>query len=328
MPRVLISSYPIRNQPGPFRDLLVEAGFTPVDVGGDNVLTGDQLRELLPTVEAILACSEVLSAGLFDRAPALRVIARTGVGYDAVDVEAATARGIVVVITPGTNQESVAEQAFGLLLALTRNVVNNDRTIQAGGWDRSMVRPLRGSTLGLVGLGRIGRAMVGPAVAFGMRVLAFDPVEAAQLDEARGLVERVDLADLFRQADVVSLHCPLVAATRGLIDRRTLALMKPGALLINTARGGLVVEADLAEALAAGHLAGAGLDVLEREPPEPGNPLLGLPNVVISPHVGGLDTRSMEAMATLAARCVVDLHRGLWPSACVVNRELEGRWRW
>src|SRR5262249_23173513 len=146
--------------------------------------------------------------------------------------------------------------------------------------------------------------------------------------EARHGIQRVGFDELLAIADVVSLHTPLTPETRGLINRTTLAKMRPGSYLINTARGGLVVEADLAESLASGHLAGAGLDVLNSEPPEPGNPLIKLPNVVISPHMGGIDVKSMADMADLAARCVVSLHEGKWPAGCVVNNELEPGWRW
>lgn len=327
MPRVLIASYPIRSKPGPFRDRLIQAGMTPVDVEGDSALSEHQLRTLLPTIDAMLAGSEHLTADLLRLAPTLRVIARTGVGFDAVDVEAATALGIVVTITPGTNHGSVAEQTFGLLLALTRNIVGNDRIIKSGGWCRDLVRPLRGQTLGLVGLGRIGRAVAERARAFAMTVVACDPLSPTDLDAQFG-IERVGFEELLARADVVSLHLPLLSTTRGLIRRETLERMKPGAILINTSRGGLVVEHDLYEALSTGHLAGAGLDVLNQEPPDPLNVLLTLPNVVVSPHVGGIDTRSMEDMATLAAQCVVDLHAGRWPVDCIVNPVLHPGWLW
>jgi phosphoglycerate dehydrogenase-like enzyme len=329
MPTILIGPGPLRNQPGSFREILTAAGFRCIDPPGDHTLSEMEVRAALPEADAFIAGGEFVTAELIALAPRLRVIARTGVGYDAVDVAAATARKIPVVITPGTNQESVAEQAFALLLALTRNVVNNCVSIRAGGWDRTMVQPLRGKTLGLVGLGRIGRAMATRALAFGMRVVAFDPLAADADFEARHDISRLGFEELLASADAVSLHSPLTAETRGMINRTTLARMRPGSYLINTARGGLVVESDLAESLAAGHLAGAGLDVLNAEPPEPGNPLLGLPNVVLSPHMGGLDVKSMADMAELAARCVIALHQGAWPPAgCVVNNELEAGWAW
>lgn len=327
MPTVLIAPYPLRRQPGPFRELLQAAGFTPIDPEGDNTLTTAQLRPYLPEIDAMLAGGELLTAELLGEAPRLRVVARTGVGYDAVDIPAATARKVAVTITPGTNHGSVAEQCFGLLLGVARNIGGNDATIKAGGWDRTLVRPLRGSTLGLVGLGRIGRAVAQRALAFEMDVIAHDPLPPSEF-EARQGIERVGFEELLARADVVSLHLPLTEATRGLINARTLARMKPGAILLNTSRGGLVVEADLYEALRGGHLAGAGLDVLNHEPAEPGNPLLSLPNVVLSPHIGGIDRKGMADMATLAARCVIDLHAGRWPAECLVNPEIGPNWRW
>jgi phosphoglycerate dehydrogenase-like enzyme len=327
MPTILIGPGPLRKQPGSFREILQSAGFCCIDPPGDHTLREEELRDGLPIADALLAGGERISAELLDLAPKLRVIARTGVGYDAIDVAAASARRIPVVITPGTNQGSVAEMTFALLLALSRNVVQNDRLIHAGGWSRKLVAPLRAKTLGLVGLGRIGRAVATRAIAFEMEVIAFDPVADDAFDRQHG-VKRVGLEELLAESDIVSLHLPLTAETRGLINRETLARMKPGSYLINTSRGGLVVESDLRDSLISGHLAGAGLDVLNSEPPEPGNPLLGLPNVVLSPHLGGIDTKAMADMADLAASCIVSLYRGTWPDGCVVNDGLKAGWSW
>jgi phosphoglycerate dehydrogenase-like enzyme len=328
MPTVLIAPSPLRNQEGPFREILKAAGFDFIDPSGDHTLTESDLREALPKTDAMVAGGERITAELVALAPRLRAIARTGVGYDAVDVAAATARKIPVMITPGTNQESVAEQTFALLLALTRNVVNNDRIIRAGGWDRTLPAPLRGKTLGIVGIGRIGRAVATRGLAFGMQVVTCDPVAGDTEFEARHGIRRLGFEELLQESDVVSLHLPLIPTTQGLMNRVTLAMMRPGSYLINTARGGLIVEADLAKSLSTGHLAGAGLDVLNHEPAEPGNPLLSLPNVVLAPHIGGIDTKSMADMAELAARCIVRLAQGEWPEGCVVNDELKDGWRW
>jgi D-3-phosphoglycerate dehydrogenase / 2-oxoglutarate reductase len=327
MPSVLIGPHLLRNQPGPFRTVLSEAGFDIIDPDGDFALTHEQLRSHLPRADAMLAGGERLTPDLFAIAPRLRVIARTGVGYDLVDLEAATAHKVAVTITPGTNQESVAEQTFALLLALCRNLVANDRTIHQGGWDRRLVAPVRGKTLGLIGLGRIGQAVAVRAHAFGMKIVAHDPF-VDQAFDARYRITRLNIDDLLAQSDVVSLHIPLTEHTRGLVDRGFLARMRSGSLLINTARGGLVVENDLRDSLVSGHLAGAGLDVLNHEPPEPGNPLLGLPNVILSPHIAGTDHQSMSDMAELAARTIVELHHNRWPAECIVNRELKEGWRW
>jgi phosphoglycerate dehydrogenase-like enzyme len=327
MPTILIGSGPLRRRPGRFRDILHAEGFRCLDPPGELPVTEDQLRAILPEISAILAGGERITAELLDLAPGLRVIARTGVGFDLIDIEAATAHRVAVTITPGTNQLSVAEHTFALLLALTRRIVVNDRTIRAGGWDRTLVAPLRGQTMGLVGLGRIGRAVAQLARAFQMRVLAFDPVTDPDFD-ARYEIRRISFQDILAESDIVSLHLPLSEASRGLINRASLARMRPGSILINTSRGGLVVEADLHDSLVAGHLAGAGLDVLTSEPPEPGHPLMHLPNVVFTPHIAGTDSQSMADMADLAAQCVISLARGVWPDGCVVNDELAPTWRW
>jgi D-3-phosphoglycerate dehydrogenase / 2-oxoglutarate reductase len=327
MPRVLIGPYLLRKQPGRFRQMLIDSGFEPVDPEGDFALTYEQLRPHLSTIDALMAGGERMTPELFQAAPNLRAIARTGVGYDLIDVEAATRHRVAVTITPGTNQESVAEQALALLLALARRIVANDRIIHKGGWDRALVAPVRGMTLGLIGLGRIGRAAAVRARAFRMRVVAFDTVPDDGFDAQHG-IERASLDGLLAESDAVSLHVPLNPETRGMVNRDFLARMRQGSYLINTSRGGLVVESDLAFALRSGHLAGAGLDVMNHEPPEPGNPLLGLPNVILCPHIAGTDTQSMREMAELAASTIVELYHNRWPTDCVVNSELRENWRW
>ncbi len=323
MPNALIGSGPLRNQPGRFRDILHEAGFETLDPPGSGALSESELREYLPRCSAIVAGGEPLSAEVLALCPDLRAIARTGVGYDAVNLESANEKAIAVTITPGTNHDSVAEQSFALLLAVLRRVAINDQIIRSGGWDRTLVAPARGKVLGLVGLGRIGRAMIPRALAFGMEVLGFDPV-----DQTSNSVRRVSLDELLAQSDIVSLHLPLTPSTRGLFNRALFQKMKPGSYLINTARGGVLNEPDLADALTSGHIAGAGLDVLEQEPPTLPHPLISLPNVVISPHIAGIDTQAMDDMATMAAQTIVDLKNGLWPSERIVNPEIQPRWKW
>ena len=327
MPTVLIGSGPLRRQPGRFREILVEAGFETIEPPGDGTLTEAELREYLPRAHASVAGGEPYSADLLASCPNLRVIARTGVGYDAVDVDAATRKGIAVATTPGTNHDSVAEQAFALMLGVLRRVALNDRLIREGVWDRTLVAPMRGKTLGLVGLGRIGRAMVPRARAFGLEVIACDTCPPTDLEAQFG-VRRVSFEELLSLSDIVSLHMPLLPETKGLFNRATFARMRPGSFLINTARGGVLVEPDLYEALTSGHLAGAGLDVLDPEPPDPSNPLLTLPNVVVSPHIAGIDTLAMADMAEKAAWCIAELSRGRWPEECVVNPEVRRGWAW
>jgi D-3-phosphoglycerate dehydrogenase len=327
MPTVLISPGPLRNQAGPFREILRSAGFQFIDLPGDHSLTEAELRSALPLADAMLAGGEPITGETIRLAPKLRAIARTGVGYDAVDLPTATALRIPVTIAPGTNQGSVAEMTFALLLALARDVVKNDRLIHGGSWSRKLVTPLRGKTMGLVGLGRIGRAVATRAIGFEMNVVAYDPLADADFAARHGIA-LLDFDALLSVSDIVSLHSPLTPETRGMITRATLAKMRPGSYLINTARGGMVIEADLRDSLVSGHLAGAGLDVLNCEPPEPGNPLLNLPNVVLSPHLGGVDSKGMSDMAELASSCIVALYQGKWPAGCVVNEEIRNDWRW
>ncbi len=330
MPTVLIAPGPMRRRPGAFREVLDAAGFATVEPPGEEMLAEDELRAILPDCDAMIAGGESITGPIMDVSPRLRAIARTGVGYDAVDVAAATARGIAVTITPGTNHDSVAEQAFALLLAMTRRIAVNDRIVRAGGWERTLADPVRGKVMGLVGLGRIGRAMVPRARAFGLGVLAFDPDARAdaEFDGVWNLRRASTLEELLAGSDVVSLHLPLGPSTYRLFDARLFASMKPGAYFLNTSRGGLVDESALLAALESGRLAGAGLDVLDPEPPDPASPLLQHPAVVVSPHLGGIDTKSMADMAELAARCVVDLAADRWPGPCAVNAELGRGWCW
>jgi D-3-phosphoglycerate dehydrogenase / 2-oxoglutarate reductase len=327
MPSVLIGPYLLRNAPGRFRDILTEAGFEMIDPQGGPALSREELLPYLPRIDAMIAGGERMTPELFAMAPRLRAIARTGVGYDLIDLPAAASHKVAVTITPGTNQESVAEQTLALLLALARRIPSNDRLIHEGGWDRSLVAPVRGKTLGLIGMGRIGRAVALRAKAFRMDLVAFDTVADAEFDREHG-IRRLSLDELIASSDAVSLHVPLTDSTRGMVNRDFLARMRPGSYLINTSRGGLVVEADLRDALISGHLAGAGLDVLNHEPPEPGNPLLGLPTIIISPHIAGTDLESMREMAEMAAATIVDLYHNRWPSDRVVNQELRDDWAW
>jgi len=327
MPNVLIMPTPLRHRPGRYREILAGAGFTPIDPPGRHRLSESDLIDALPEADALLAGGDPVTTRMIESAPRLRAIARAGVGYESVALEAATARRIAVAITPGANHESVAEHTLAMLLTLLRDVRGNDRMVRDGGWERRPVRPLRGTTLGVVGLGRIGRAVAVRARAWGMNVVAFDRNHDADFEAAHG-VARLGLDALLEASDAVSLHLPLSGATRGLFDRRAFGRMRPGSVFLNTSRGGLVVEADLYESLASGHLAGAGLDVMESEPPDRGNPLLALPNVVFSPHIAGVDTAALDEMAERAALVMIDLYHGRWPEGCVVNSELRPSWRW
>jgi phosphoglycerate dehydrogenase-like enzyme len=252
----------------------------------------------------------------------------TRAGGEGVSARAATAHGVLLTITPNALHEGVAEQALALILAVAKGVVRLDRATRAGSWPILQTEPLRGKTLGLVGLGRIGRSTAVRAAAFGMQVIATetDPDGRFVAEHGIGLV---DFDTLLARSDYLSVHCPLNAETRGLFDARAFARMKPGSVFINTARGGLVVEADLLAALRSGHLRGAGLDVFEKEPTAADDPLFQpARRRGRRPARGGGDRLSVETVAVDAARSVARLSRGEWPEGAVVNHELKGRWRW
>jgi len=325
MTKVLLSVPPLVDD-SPHAALLEAAGFEIVAASWVNRPGEDELMRDLDGISATIAGSEPYTRRVLEAARDLRVIARAGVGFDDVDVEAATDRGIAVTITPGANNDTVAEHALALLLALAKNVVANDRNTRLGSWIRVPTLPLRGATLGIVGLGRIGRSVARRATAFDMRILAYEPDPDPDFIRAYP-VELVAFERLLAEADFVTLHVPLTPQTRHLIDRRTIALMKPTAYLVTTARGQLVSEADLAEALEVGNLAGAALDVFEMEPPGD-SPLRRSGKVLLSPHLAGIDRRSFVDMTSSAAQAVIALSRGEWPEPQIVNPMVKHRFRW
>lgn len=257
-------------------------------------------RWLADADAAIAGAREPYSAATLAYAPRLRVISRVGVGYDNVDVAAATARGVVLALTPGTIEESVADLALALLLACARSLPAMNAGVHAGQWPRILGMELDGKCLGILGLGRIGRAVARRAQAFGMRVVAYDPVADAAYAQAHGITLLPGTDAVLAEADVVSLHLPMQPHLHGFVGRDFLARMRPGSILINTARGPLVDEAALAEALRSGHLRAAGLDVLAQEPIGADNPLKGLPNVVLTPHVASYTAEAWTRMVTRA----------------------------
>lgn len=331
MPVVFITPEALVNVRGPWVPLLEQAGLTiayPEDPTFTRGLCGpDETVRVLSPASAVIAGGEYFTPEVLAHLPKLRVIARAGVGYDRVDIPAATSRKISVTITPTANHEGVAEQAFALIFAVAKGVVVNDARTRSGQWSSGLTEPLRGATLGLFGLGRIGRSTAIRGRAMGMTVIATETYP--DLDFARQYgVELVDFDTLLARSDYLSLHCPHNAQTDRMFNRDVFSRMKRGSVLINTARGRIVVEADLLAALEQGHLAGAGLDVYENEPASADNPLFALKNVVVSPHLAGADRLSQENMAIEAAQCIAKLYRGDWPAGAVVNDELRAGWKW
>jgi phosphoglycerate dehydrogenase-like enzyme len=277
--------------------------------------TPAELSEVLGDAVAAIADADPFDADVLGRAAGLKVIARTGVGLDSIDLDAATRHGVVVTTTPGTNHETVADHTLALMLAVLRSLRPNDAGVRGGGW-RDFAIPLsqlHGATVGLVGFGAIGRAVGRRVEAFGATVLVHDPFAPAE-------VETVELDDLLRRSGVVSLHLPLSPDTERLLDARRIALMAPGAVLVNTSRGPLVDQEALTDALAAGRLGGAGLDVFAVEPPGAG-PLAALDNVVMSPHCGGISAQSNLAMSRMATESVLAALAGA-PRGAIANPDV------
>jgi phosphoglycerate dehydrogenase-like enzyme len=332
MPVALITPEEMIRTPGPEAEILREAGFEvryPANTMFTRGLgTEDESIQVLSGASALIAGGEHITAKVLAALPELRVVARAGVGFDRVDVPAATKHKVVVTITPTANHAAVAEHTLALIFGVARSVALNDRVLRSGQWIRRTLRPVRGRTIGLVGLGRIGRSTATRCAALGMKVIAYELYPDKEFVAKQG-IELVDFQTLLKRADFVSLHCPLSDDTRGLMNAAAFAMMKPGSVFINTARGGLVVESALIAALQSGHLGGAGLDVFEQEPTDPGNPLFKLDNVVVCPHLGGGDSQSIADMGAEAARSIVSLYRGQWPpDAAVLNGTLKEGWRW
>lgn len=264
--------------------------------------------------EVLLVRGTRVDASTMQRAPRLRIIARTGAGYDGVDVEAATERGIAVLYAPEAGTVPVAEGAFALILAAAKRLGEMSAVVRSGTWRARYeveAADLRGAVLGIVGLGRIGQEVARLGHAFGMQVVAHDPL--ATPGGPRGIA-RVSLEELMAHADVVSLHCALTDVTRAMITRERLARAKPGAILVNVARGAVVEsEAVLLEALEAGWLSAVGLDVYADEPPDPGHPLLAHPRVVCTPHAVGLSVRWNESVFQTLVEGIEQLLAGTQP---------------
>lgn len=275
----------------------------------------------------VFGSHRVLTAENLDIIPRCGAIIRTGSGTDNIPVAEATARGIIVVNTPDALTDAVADHTIGLLFAVARQIVVQDRAVRGGTWQRTAGWPrlhLAGATLGLVGFGRIPQRVVHRLRGYDLRVLAFDPHLTPEAVAVAGAAQ-ASLEQVLSEARVVSIHCPLSAATHHLIGERELRLMRSDAILINTARGPVVDEQALTQALREGWIAAAGLDVLEQEPPPADNPLLTLPNVVITPHIAAYSDLYLPKSWELSVEAAVDLARRYWPRS-YVNPGVRPRW--
>lgn len=318
----------LNSDEGPHFQLLREAGF---DVQpGDRSKNFWNSKELIAELTgccAVVAGSEPYTAEVLVSLPELRVIARTGVGFDAIDLKKCDELGIVVTTTPGVNHHAVAEHAIALLMGVARGFPDQDDRVRKGNWLRIARPRVMDRTLGLVGLGRIGQAVATRAVGLGMKVVANEPYPDMDFVDKHG-IELLELDDLFAISDFVSLHNPLSEASRKMMNAETFSKMKQGAVLINTARGALVDEDDLVQALKSGQLSGAGLDVFNVEPLPIESPLTSMSNVLLSGHVAGLDNESQRDTLTMASETIIALKNGEWPRLCIQNLKDVNGWEW
>ncbi len=298
------------------RAALESAGCTVVDAPVAGPLPIDDLIPLLRDADAVVASSDPYNRRVFSECPHLKVVSRCGVGYDSIDVSAATESGVVVTITPGAMTEAVADYAFALILAIARKIPQGDALMRSGGWGEYPGVLVYGKTLGLVGFGAIGRGTARRAVGFGMRILAYDPAWAPPADgQAADIpgVEFVGLDELLAESDFVSLHAPATPETRGMFDADRFGQMKKSAYFINTARGALVNEPDLIQALTEGVIAGAAIDVYTKEPVSPDDPLRTAPNCVLTPHNAFNAVEAAALMSQRSAENVLAVRRGVTP---------------
>lgn len=280
-------------------------------------LTSDELRELIGEFDGYIAGLDVIDRPVIEEAGRLKVIARYGVGVDNVDLDAAEEHDIVVCNTPGANADSVSELTIGLMLAVARHICQASTATKSGRWPRMDGKMLGDKTIGLIGFGAIGTSVARRLQAFGCRLIAHDPfIEEERAEELNvGLVE---LEQLLTRADILSLHCPLTEQTRDLIGPESLRQMKSGAILINTARSELIDESALAEAIQSGHIAGVGLDVFREQPPTLPHPLLDLPEVIATPHMGSHTDGAVNAMGWAALNDCLAVLRGEEPKNRIV----------
>ncbi len=314
MPRVLVAGklHPsgidlLRNAPGVTFDYVEE-------------VSEPSYAPLIGAADGLVIRTQPLSAATIARADRLRIVSRHGVGYDSVDLPALDARGIALAVVGDVNSISVAEQAMTLLLACAKRAIRADRAVRAGDWGwRNRLEPgeISGRRLLILGYGRAGRHLARMAAGFGMEIRAHDPFLAARGWPEGPAASEPDLRAGLAWADCVSVHAP--KSDRPVIGAAELAAMKPSALLVNTARGGVVDEPALIEALREGRIGAAGLDVFDDEPPAPDNPLLAMENVILSPHVAGLTAECAERMAISAVRNVLDFFEGRADPALIVN---------
>ncbi|RPH42959.1 MAG: 3-phosphoglycerate dehydrogenase [Planctomycetota bacterium] len=312
--RILITTTSFQDTPGRHHDLLPADQFEIERARGP--LPEAEILKLVGTHDAIICGDDAFTKPVLEKClPRLRVLSKYGIGVDKIDIPAATSLKIPVTFCPGVNHVTVAEHTFGLLLSLTRLIPPQDALIKKGEWKRSTGRELAGKTMGILGLGRIGKEVAKRAKAFDMNVVAFDVYWDEAFAKQYGVERKPTGEDVLKASEVVSLHMNLTDENKDWLNAARLSIMKRGAYLINCARGGLVHQGDIAAALKSGQLGGYGCDVVEPEPIEKSNPLLAAPNVVFTPHTGSRTYESVERQALMAAENMIRVLGGQAPHA-------------
>lgn len=314
MPRVLLTTTSFQDTPGVHHQMLDSAGFEILRERGP--LSEETMLRLVGDIDGLLCGDDAITARVIEKAlPRLKVISKYGIGLDKIDVKRATELRVPVLFTPGVNHTTVAEHTFALLLALQRRVVELSTYVRNGSWKRVTGHELMGSTIGIVGVGRIGREVAIRAKAFGMNVVGFGHFWEEDFAASLGMQRCHSIDDLIAVSDIITLHTKLTNETRGLFNAARLAKLKPGAVIVNCARGELLDTAALVAALESGQLAGYAADVMDQEPPPADHPLLKAKNCIITPHVGSRTHENVQRQASMAVENISRFFRGEKPLA-------------
>jgi len=307
--RILLTTTSYQDTPGPHHDLLESQGFEIVRERGP--LPESRMLELAGEFDAFLCGDDAITQAVIDKSlPRLKVISKYGIGLDKIDVEYASSQKLPVLFTPGVNHTTVAEHTFGLLLCLSKHLVTVGAAARSGEWKRLTGHEIMGRTMGIIGLGRIGKEVATRAKAFGMPVIAYDIYWDEAFAAEHGVKRCETMDDVLHEADVVSLHCFLSDETRGMINTSKLSEMKDGVVVLNCARGELVVSEDMAKGLESGKVGGYGTDVLDEEPPPADHCLLNAPNCVVTSHIGSRTYESVVRQASRATNNLINFLKG------------------
>ena len=314
MTKILLTTTSFQDTPGEHHRLLAETGWEIINARGP--LNEADTLALVGDVDGYICGDDMITRKVLEKArPKLKVLSKYGIGVDKIDVKSCTEFGLPLLFTPGVNHTTVAEHTFLLLLCLEKNLLFHTDSTRSGGWKRKTGHELFEKTIGIVGLGRIGKEVIIRARAFGMNVIAYGNHWDDAFAAAHQVKRAATLDEIYAAADYISLHSKLTAETRNLINAQAIAKMKPGVLILNTARGEVVHTADLAAALQSGRVGGYGTDVLDQEPPQADHPLLKLPNVVVTPHIGSRTHESVQRQATAAVTNLIRAMHGEQPLA-------------